>query len=86
MLTAQGPRAPGGQLSYLTASQEGIMRMTEGFAVLVAPFVATPNGCAFAANHRGQVYWRRLGSGSDNWFDAATVFDPDSRWALVSPR
>lgn len=79
LLTAQGPHAPGGAMSYL---EDG--RLTKGFAVVAYPAVYGSSGImTFIANQRGIVFQKDLGEQTDEIAASMSEYDPDSSWEPV---
>lgn len=77
LLTAQGPSAPGGAMSYLDADGE----MTKGFAVIAWPAEHGDSGVmTFLVNERGMVFQKDLGAETSTAATAITAFDPDDTW------
>src|SRR5262249_57107160 len=57
VLSAQGPNAPGGQLSYVVGG-----RMTRGFALVASPAVYGSTGImTFIVGDDGRIYHKDLG-------------------------
>ncbi len=76
ILTAQGPRAPGGAREYIVNS-----RMTEGFALVAFPVRYGVSGIlTFIVNQDGVVYQKDLGSKTVEMGRQMTRFDPDPSW------
>lgn len=79
ILTAQGPSAPGGAMSYLVDG-----RMTLGHAVLAQPAVYGSSGImSFLAGPNGVLYQRDLGPDTERVAAAIEAFDPTPEWTLV---
>jgi hypothetical protein len=79
LLTAQGPRAPGGAKSYLKDD-----RLTGGFALLAYPAMYGNSGVmTFLANHRGLIFQRDLGPDTGEVAAEIEVYDPDLSWTPV---
>lgn len=77
MLSAQGPFAPGGRMSYL---ENG--RMVRGFAVIAYPAEYGRSGImSFIIARQGVVYERDLGPNTAAIAKAMTEFNPDPDWA-----
>jgi hypothetical protein len=77
LLTAQGPSAPGGAMSYLDADGE----MTKGFAILAWPAEHGDSGVmTFIVNERGLVFQKDLGPETNTAAAAIAEFDPDETW------
>jgi hypothetical protein len=76
VLTAQGPRAPGGTRDYLVGG-----RMTEGFALVAFPLRYGVSGVlAFLVNQDGVIYQKDLGPKTVDLGQQMTHFDPDQTW------
>jgi hypothetical protein len=76
IIQAQGPHAPGGELSYVVHG-----KMTLGFAVVAYPAEYGNSGVmTFAMGSDGVVYQKDLGE--DSWEIASNMkaFDPDPSW------
>ncbi|MDC7787135.1 DUF2950 domain-containing protein [Rhodoplanes sp. TEM] len=81
MLTAQGPKAPGGAYDYLAGG-----RLIGGFAALAWPARYGISGIkTFAVNHEGVVYEADLGPDTGRIAPRIDAFDPDARWTKVEP-
>jgi hypothetical protein len=81
ILTAQGPRAPGGKYNYIINGN-----MIAGFALVAHPARWGDSGImTFIVNQQGKVYQCNLGPDTDAKVAAMTKFDPDGAWTLVSP-
>jgi Protein of unknown function (DUF2950) len=79
VLTAQGPSAPGGALSYLVNG-----RMLIGAALIATPAQWGQSGMmTFICNHRGRIYERNLGADTKMRAQAIQSFDPNSNWQPV---
>lgn len=79
ILTAQGPKAPGGAYSYIVGG-----RMLAGFALVAYPARWGETGImTFLCDQRGQVYQRNLGAGTG--LDASRIdsFDPGNGWDVL---
>jgi hypothetical protein len=80
LLTAQGPGASGGRMSYLQEGPDGTLRMTNGYALVACPAVYDGTGRnTFIINQAGIVYTRDLGPGTPELFREMTEFDPTSQ-------
>jgi hypothetical protein len=80
LLTAQGPHAPGGSMSYL--DDEG--RLASGFAVLAWPATWGNSGVmTFSVDRRGIVFERDLGPDTSSAVTRIESFDPDPSWDPV---
>lgn len=76
MLSAQGPFAPGGRMSYL---ENG--RMVRGFAVIAYPAEYGRSGVmSFMIAKQGVVYERDLGPSTASIARGMTEFNPDQAW------
>ncbi|MBK5961303.1 hypothetical protein CCR97_24310 [Rhodoplanes elegans] len=81
MLTAQGPKAPGGAYDYVAKG-----RLIGGFAVLAYPARYGVSGVkTFAVGHDGTVYEADLGRSTGTIAPRLRTFDPDERWTKVAP-
>jgi hypothetical protein len=79
MLTAQGPSAAGGALSYLVDG-----RMTGGFGVVAWPIEYGNSGImTFIVSNQGVVYQKDLGEGTEQIAGEMSAFDPDASWEIV---
>jgi hypothetical protein len=80
VLTAQGPNAPGGVMSYL---DNGLM--TKGFALLAWPSNYGSTGImTFVVDRTGIVYQKDLGRKTSEIAAGYTTYDPDKTWTPVS--
>lgn len=80
MLTAQGPKAPGGAYDYVAKG-----RLIGGFAVLAYPARYGISGVkTFAVGHDGTVYEADLGRSTGTIAPRLRTFDPDERWTKVA--
>ena len=80
VLTAQGPNAPGGAMSYL---DNGLM--TKGFALLAWPSNYGSTGImTFVVDRTGIVYQKDLGRKTSEIAAGYTTYDPDKTWTPVS--
>ncbi|MCU0975751.1 MAG: DUF2950 domain-containing protein [Steroidobacteraceae bacterium] len=80
ILVAQGPGAVGGEKSYL--DDKGLL--TGGFAAVAWPAKHGNSGVmTFIVNHRGLVYQKDFGAGTDKAVEAIQAFDPDASWELT---
>jgi hypothetical protein len=76
ILTAQGPRAPGGTRDYVVHG-----RLTGGFALVAFPLRYGISGVmTFLVNQDGVVYQKDLGSKTVELGRQMTRFDPDKTW------
>ena len=79
ILTAQGPKAPGGPKSYL---KDG--RPTEGVALVAWPATYGNSGImSFQVNQRGMVYQADLGEETASAAAAIDAYNPDDDWEPV---
>lgn len=79
VLTAQGPRAPGGAKSYLKDGQ-----LTEGVALLAWPASYGNSGVmSFQVNQRGMVYEADLGEDTATAAASIDAYDPGEGWEPV---
>jgi hypothetical protein len=79
ILTAQGPKAPGGAKSYL---KDG--RLTEGVALLAWPASYGSSGImSFQVNQRGLVYQADQGEETASAAAAIDAYDPGEGWEPV---
>jgi hypothetical protein len=80
VLTAQGPHASGGAMSYL---HNGLM--TSGFALIAWPSDYRSTGVmTFLVDKTGIVYQKDLGPRTSEIASAYTAYEPDERWTPVS--
>lgn len=80
VLTAQGPRAPGGAKSYLKDGQ-----LTEGVALLAWPASYGNSGVmSFQVNQRGMVYEADLGEDTATAAASIDAYDPGEGWEPVA--
>jgi hypothetical protein len=80
ILTAQGPHAPGGAISYLHNDL-----MTSGFALIAWPSDYRSTGVmTFLVDKTGIVYQKDLGPRTSEIAGAYTAYDPDRTWPPVS--
>ena len=80
ILTAQGPHASGGAMSYLHNDQ-----MTSGFALIAWPSDYRSTGVmTFLVDETGIVYQKDLGPRTSEITSAYTAYDPDETWTPVS--
>ena len=76
ILTAQGPHAPGGALSYRVNG-----RLLNGVALIAMPAEWGKTGMmSFICNQRGRIYERNLGSSTRARAQAIKAFDPNPQW------
>jgi len=81
MLTAQGPHANGGAISY-----EVNGNMIGGFAIVAWPAEYGNSGImTFMVNYDGVVFQKDLGENTAQIAEKMTVYDPDSSWTAVQP-
>lgn len=77
MLTAQGPHAPGGAMSYLDDKGD----MARGFAMVAWPARYGSSGhMTFVVGEQGIVFQKDLGEDTSTVAEAVTVFEPDETW------
>jgi hypothetical protein len=80
ILTAQGPHAPQGAMSYLHKDL-----MTSGFALIAWPSDYRSTGVmTFLVDKTGIVYQKDLGPRTSEIASAYTAYDPDQTWTPVS--
>jgi hypothetical protein len=80
VLTAQGPHASGGEMSYL---DNGLM--TKGFALLAWPSNYGSTGImTFIVDRTGIVYQKDLGRKTAEIAGGYSAYDPDKTWIPVS--
>lgn len=80
VLTAQGPHAPGGEMSYLDNNGE----MTKGFALIAWPAGYGSTGImTFVVDKTGIVYQKDLGKDTPRIAAGANAYDPDDTWTPV---
>lgn len=80
ILTAQGPEAPGGALSYITGDA-----MTGGYAVIAWPAEYGRTGVmTFISGSDGRVYQRNLGTQTASEAARIRRYDPAVGWEQVS--
>ena len=80
VLTAQGPNASGGAMSYL---DNGLM--TKGFALIAWPSNYGSTGImTFIVDRTGIVYQKDLGRKTAEIAGGYSAFDPDKTWVPVS--
>jgi Protein of unknown function (DUF2950) len=76
ILTAQGPSALGGAMSYLVDGA-----MTGGFAAVAWPALYRANGVmTLIVGQDGVVYQKDLGDDTEKLASSLAAFDPDSSW------
>jgi hypothetical protein len=79
VLTAQGPKAPGGARNYIVDG-----RMTGGFALLAYPAEYGESGImTFLVGPAGIVYQKNLGEKTAETAAAMKTYDPDDSWAPI---
>jgi hypothetical protein len=82
VLTAQGPAAPGGALSYIVNG-----KMIGGFALVAYPAIYRNSGVmTFIVNQDGEVFQSDLGRHTAQLAERMTAFDPDSDWKKIPDR
>ncbi len=80
ILTAQGPHAPGGAMSYLHNDL-----MTSGFALIAWPSDYRSTGVmTFLVDKTGIVYQKDLGPRTPEIARAYSAYEPDETWTPVS--
>ena len=80
VLTAQGPHASGGEMSYL---KDGVM--TRGFALIAWPANYGSTGImTFVVDKSGIVYQKDLGRKTGEVATGYSAYDPDHTWSPVS--
>jgi hypothetical protein len=76
ILTAQGPKAPGGAYSYVING-----RMVAGFAMVAWPAEYGVSGVmTFVVNQNGTVYEKNLGPKTEETAKGMKLYDPDRTW------
>jgi hypothetical protein len=81
ILTGQGPKANGGERSYLIGK-----RMTAGFALLAWPVKYGVTGVmSFIVNSDGEIFERNLGPQTSQAARTLKQFNPDDAWRRVQP-
>jgi hypothetical protein len=76
ILTAQGPKAPGGARSYVNDG-----KMTGGFALVAWPAHHGSSGVmTFMVGPQGVVFQKDLGDGTAEAVKAIMAYDPDQSW------
>ena len=76
IITAQGPKAPGGAYDYLVGD-----KLLGGFAVVAWPARYRVSGVtSFIVNHDGVVYEKDLGPTTASVAAAMTRYNPDPTW------
>ena len=79
VLTAQGPKAPGGARNYVADG-----RMTGGFALVAYPAEYGSSGImTFLVGPSGIVYQKNLGEKTAETAAAIKAYDPDESWTPV---
>jgi hypothetical protein len=82
ILTAQGPHAPGGAMSYVVDG-----RMTKGFAAIAWPAEYRVTGImTFLVDRRGEVLEKDLGEDTGSLVQAMLAYDPDETWTPAEER
>lgn len=80
ILSAQGPHASGGEMTYL---QNGLM--TKGFGLIAWPSDYKSTGMmTFIVDKAGIVYQKDLGPRTMEIASAYSAYDPDETWSPVS--
>ena len=83
VLTEQGAKAPGGEMSYL--QQDGAM--TKGFALIAWPATYGSTGVmTFVVNKTGIVYEKDLGRNTPQIATDYKAYDPDGTWTPVGSK
>lgn len=81
VLTAQGPNAPGGTMSYVAKGN-----MIGGFGLVAYPAEYGNSGVmSFIVNHSGVVLQKDLGPNTARIASRMTEFNPDPAWRRVAP-
>lgn len=76
ILTGQGPKAKGGERSYLIGK-----RMVSGYALLASPVKYGTSGVmSFMVNQDGQLFQRDLGPQTEKAATGIKRFNPDDAW------
>lgn len=79
ILTAQGPKAPGGAANYI-----GNDKMIGGFALVAYPAIYGNSGVmTFVINNDGILYQKDLGKSTGSIASDMTAFNPDETWKKV---
>jgi hypothetical protein len=79
ILKAQGPDAPGGQMSYLVDG-----KMIKGFAMVAAPSSYGASGImTFIVAKDGKVFEKNLGENTRQLVTEMTEYNPDKSWSQV---
>ena len=79
ILTAQGPAAPGGEMSYVVDG-----RFSGGFAMIAWPAHYDVTGVmTFLVNQSGVVHEKDLGTGTDGAARSISAYNPDASWVSV---
>ena len=82
VLTAQGPNAPGGAMSYLIKGN-----LIGGYALIAWPAEYGNSGVmTFMVNHAGVVLQKDLGANTARLAPRIAAFDPDPSWRRVDPK
>jgi hypothetical protein len=80
ILTAQGPKAPGGAVNYIVND-----KMIGGFALVAYPASYGNSGVmTFVVNNDGIVYQKDLGEKTGSIASDMTAFNPDQTWKKVA--
>ena len=81
VLTAQGPNAPGGAMSYIVNGN-----MIGGYALVAYPAEYGNSGVmTFLVNHNGVVFQKDLGESTARIASRMTAYNPDHTWKKVDP-
>ncbi|GEC17423.1 DUF2950 domain-containing protein [Nitrobacter winogradskyi] len=79
ILTAQGPKAPGGAANYIVND-----KMIGGFALVAYPAIYGNSGVmTFVVNNDGILYQKDLGKSTGSIASDMTAFNPDEAWKKV---
>ena len=82
ILTAQGPKAPGGKYNYIINGN-----MIGGFAMVAYPVKWGESGImTFIVNQQGKVYQRDLGKKTTELAAAIKEYNPDEKWTVVEEK
>jgi len=80
ILTAQGPKAPGGAVNYIVNG-----KMIGGFALVAYPATYGNSGVmTFIVNNDGVIYQKDLGKNTGGIASDMTAFNPDETWKKVA--
>ncbi len=79
VITAQGPKAPGGKKSYVADGN-----MTLGYALVAYPAKWDGTGRnTFLINNTGTVYQKDMGPETKQLVEALTEYNPDETWVVA---